>query len=351
MKKKRFYKNVKRNQKWTEDVQGRRIDFADKYADGGIYSDKFDYLRPKKKSGSRKLKAYQKVQKLFKLIPIIILAFAVLNLGYAGMSVYMKRHAMPDISGTDGNSQGGFNHSAVELSCEYIDAVSLDGSDILNSVLSEAQAGSYNSVALDIKRSDGTVSYRSGLANIDAFGATAFAATDLKGSVKKLARRDILSVGIVYCYLDNLAAAADPSMAILNGDGSLYEDPRGNIYLDPDSELAYNYIKDIIAEVSKQGITVFLLRGVDLPGDISDGYNDGFEALAARLYGDIGTDIKLIEAVEIALDEEDIENVAEIISNDLNDSQTYYIITSADKTLTKEKLEESGISSYILAEQ
>ena len=351
MRKKRFYKNVKRNQKWTEDVQGRRIDFADKYADGGIYSDKFDYLRPKKKSGSRKLKAYQKVQKLFKLIPMVILALAVLNLGYAGMSIYMKRHAMPDIAGTDGYSQGGFNHSVVKLSGEYIDAVSLDGSDILDSVLSEAQTGSYNSVAFDIKRSDGTVSYRSGLVNIDAFGATAFAATDLKGSVNKLAQRNILSVGIVYCYPDNIVPSADPSMAIQNEDGSLYEDSRGNTYLDPDSELAYNYIRDIIVEVKEQGITAFILRGVDLPEDISGSYNDGFEALAARLYGDIGTDIKLIEAVGITLDEEDLDNIADIISNELNDSQTYYVITSADKTSTKEKLEESGILSYILAEQ
>ena len=349
MRKKRFYKNVKRNQKWTEDVQGRRIDFADKYADGGIYSDKFDYLRPKKKSRSRKLEMYKKVQKLLKLIPIIILAFAVLNLGYAGMSVYMKRHAMPDISGADGALQSGFNHSVLELSCEYIETASLDGSDILDSVLTEAQAGSYNGVAFDIKRSDGTVSYRSGLANIDAFNATASAATDLKGSVKKLARKNITCVGIVYCYLDNVAPSADPSMAVLNGDGSVYEDSRGNTYLDPDSELAYNYIRDIIAEVSKQGITVFLLRGVDLPEAISGNYNDGFEALADRLYGDLGTDIKLIEAVDIKLDEEDIENIEATVSNDLNDSQAYYITTSADRALTKEKLEESGISSYILA--
>lgn len=351
MRKKRFYKNVKRNQKWTEDVQGRRIDFADKYADGGIYSDKFDYLRPKQKSRSRKLETYKKVQKLLKLIPILLLAFAVLNLGYAGMSVYMKRHAMPDISGTDGYPQGGFNHSVVELNCEFIETASLDGSDILDSVITEAQDGAYNGVAFEIKRSDGTVSYKSSLANIEAFNAAASSATDLKGSVKKLARKNITSVGIVYCYLDNIVPSADPTMAVLNGDGSVYEDQRGNTYLDPDSELAYNYIKDIIAEVSKQGISVFLLRGVDLPEAVSGNYNDGFENLAGRLYGDLGTDIKLIEAVDIRLDEEDIENIAAIISNELNDSQAYYIITSADRALTKEKLEESGISSYILAEQ
>lgn len=53
-KRKRFYKNVKRNQTWTEEIQGREIDFADKYADDGIYSDKFDYLRPKKKPKNKR---------------------------------------------------------------------------------------------------------------------------------------------------------------------------------------------------------------------------------------------------------------------------------------------------------
>ena len=347
MRKKRFYKNVKRNQKWTEDVQGRRIDFADKYADGGIYSDKFDYLRPKQKSRSKKLEAYRKAQKALKLIPMLLLALAVLNLGYAGMSVYMKRNAMPDISSIGDTVQGGFNHSVIELSAQRIETISLDGSDILKSVISSAQSGSYNGVAFDVKRSDGTVGYKSALANIDAFDAAAFVAADLKSSVRKLRRANIVSVGIVYCYLDGVAPAADRSMAVQNGDGSLYKDKQGNAYLNPDSELAYNYVKDILAEVSKQGVGVFLLLGVELPGEISGSYNDGFEPLAKRLYGDLGTDIKLLEAVEISVDEKNVDE----ISNDLGDSQAYYITTSADKALIKEKLEESGISSYILAEQ
>ena len=347
MRKKRFYKNVKRNQKWTEEVQGRRIDFADKYADGGIYSDKFDYLRPKRKSRSKKLEGYRKLQKVLKLIPMLILALAVLNLGYAGMSVYMKRNAMPDISSIGDTVQGGFNHSVIKLSAQRIETISLDGSDILRSVISAAQSGSYIGVAFDIKRSDGTVGYKSTLANIDAFNAAAFVADSLKSSVRKLGRENIVSVGIVFCYVDGIAPVADKSMAILNGDGSIYEDKQGNAYLNPDSPLAYNYIKDIISEVSKQGVSVFLLRGVDLPSDISGSYNGGFEALATKLYGDLGTDIKLLEAVEISVDEKNVDE----ISNDLGDSQAYYITTSADKALIKEKLEESGISSYILAEQ
>ena len=54
MKKKRFYKNIKRGSKWTEEENGYPIDFADKYiSDEGIYTDKFDYMRPKTKKKKR----------------------------------------------------------------------------------------------------------------------------------------------------------------------------------------------------------------------------------------------------------------------------------------------------------
>ena len=49
MKKKRFYNNKKRNEKWTEQPQGRKISFADKYIDSGSGSDKYDNRRSKEK--------------------------------------------------------------------------------------------------------------------------------------------------------------------------------------------------------------------------------------------------------------------------------------------------------------
>ncbi len=77
-KRKRFYKNVKRNQTWTEEIQGREIDFADKYADDGIYSDKFDYLRPKKKPKNKRKKLRKKIKKIFRVIGCILIGIAIL---------------------------------------------------------------------------------------------------------------------------------------------------------------------------------------------------------------------------------------------------------------------------------
>ena len=96
MKRKRFYKNVKRNTKWTEEEKGYPIDFADKYAsDEGIYSDKFDYMRPKIKK-KRKHKA--KARTLLKRLGIAVLCFAIICVGYTCMDVFMLRNGMPEMS-------------------------------------------------------------------------------------------------------------------------------------------------------------------------------------------------------------------------------------------------------------
>lgn len=364
MKKKRFYKNVKRNQQWTETQPGREIDFADKYMSGeGIYSDKFDYMRPKIKK-KRKRKA--DFGKFAKRLGAAAVCFLIISVGYTGMDVYMQRHTMSqDYSGGSSEDGGVFNEIALNLKSEYAESVSLDGSVMLDSVISELSQSGCNSVTFDLKRSEGSVGYKSALSTVDTYGAIAFPATDLKGSVEKLQAQDILAVGRIYCYLDNLVPVKDSSAAVLNRDGIPYSDSKGNTYLNPDSETAYRYIKDIIAECAQTGITVFVLDGVDLPDEISEGFNDGFDYLAKRLYADLGTDIKLLKAVNVSLnqdakaadgedsDEEPsaLENeISQKLSSEQDSNEIYYITAAADKTAVKEKLEESGIQSYILAD-
>lgn len=366
MKKKRFYKNVERNQKWTEEEIGHPIDFADKYlSDEGIYSDKFDYMRPKIKKKRRK-KA--KLEKLFKHLGIAVACLLIISVGYTGMDIYMQRHAMPEkLSDISSISSGAINEVSLDLKSKYTQSVSLDGSVMLDAVITELTEGGYNSVAFDLKRSEGSIAYKSALANVDTYGAVAFPATDLKTSVERLTSQDILAVGRVYCYLDNLVPEKDHSSALLNGNGVPYRDSKDNTYLNPNSETAYKYIKDIISETMDMGITVFVLDGVNLPEEIADDYNDGFEYLSQRLYNDLGTGIKLLEAVNITLNENTAQtddengngdnnnesNLNEIenkMSNNPDNSKVYFITTKADKTKTKENLEESGIPSYILAD-
>lgn len=355
-KRKRFYKNVKRNQTWTEQVQGREIDFADKYADDGIYSDKFDYLRPKQKPKNKKKRLKKKAKKFFKATGSILICIAVIFAGYAAMDVYMIRHRMPDLASavSDKDNEDGFNKISLNIQGCYIDSVSLDDAVMLSSVISDMQSYSFSSAVFDIKRADGSVAYKSALANVDVYGAVAFPSAKFKESVEELTASDILPVGVVSCYRDHLVPAENNSLAVLEENGSLYEDNNGNTYLNPNSDAAYKYIKDIIAEAGSLGVKVFVLNYTELPNDISEKYADGFDILSEKLYNDIGTDIKLLDAVNVSLSDKAADDgsneISEKIKGSLRENQVYYIKTSADKYLIKEKLEESGISNFILAD-
>ncbi|MDE6111495.1 MAG: putative glycoside hydrolase, partial [Eubacterium sp.] len=347
-KRKRFYKNVKRNQTWTEEIQGREIDFADKYASDGVYSDKFDYLRPKSKPKNKKKKLRKKAKKTMKIIGYVFICLAIVFAGYAAMDVYMIRHRMPDLADAVSDKGDGFNKVSINLESYYIDSVSLDNAVMLSSVISDAQSYSFSSAAFDIKREDGSVTYRSALANVDTYGAVAFPSAKFKESVEELTNSDILPVGIVSCYRDNVVPAKDSTLAVLDN-GKVYTDNNDNTYLNPNADSAYRYIKDIIAEANSQGVKVFVLSNTRLPNDIREKYSDGFDAISAKLYADIGTDIKLLEAVDVSLSDkaadDDSDEISEKIKNNPRENQVYYIKTSADKYLIKEKLEESGITN------
>ncbi len=378
MKKKRFYKNVKRNLKWTEEEKGYLIDFADKYlSDEGVYTDKFDYMRPKVKK-KRKHKA--RARTFLKRAGITLLCLLIIGVGYTAMDVFMMRNGMPvRYSDIEPDTQSSINEMKLDLQCAFEESISMDGSVILDSVITELTQGAYNSVMFDIKREDGTIGYQSALATVDTYSAVSLAASDLKTSAQKLNEQDILAVGRVYCYLDNLVPARDRSAALLDSNGLPYTDSQGNTYLNPNSETVYKYIKDIIAEAADMGVTVFVLEGTDIPESAGEGYADGFETLAARLYEDIGTDIKLLEAVHINADDalrssvqeettageetqekeeetaQAAENitaaVAELFSEELSTDRVYYVTTSLDIGEVKTILEESGIESFILANE
>lgn len=378
MKKERFYKNVKRNLKWTEEEKGYPIDFADKYlSDEGVYTDKFDYMRPKVKK-KRKHKA--RARTFLKRAGITLLCLLIIGVGYTAMDVFMMRNGMPvRYSDIEPDTQSSINEMKLDLQCAFEESISMDGSVILDSVITELTQGAYNSVMFDIKREDGTIGYQSALATVDTYSAVSLAASDLKTSAQKLNEQDILAVGRVYCYLDNLVPARDRSAALLDSNGLPYTDSQGNTYLNPNSETVYKYIKDIIAEAADMGVTVFVLEGTDIPESAGEGYADGFETLAARLYEDIGTDIKLLEAVHINADDalrssvqeettageetqekeeetaQAAENitaaVAELFSEELSTDRVYYVTTSLDIGEVKTILEESGIESFILANE
>ncbi len=303
MKKKRFYKNKKRNTKWTEEPQGRKISFADKYATDGTAS-----------SERATRKGFTKAQrdKLLRRIIIAVLCFAVISVGYIVTDIHMIRNSMPQASAEDDNT--GVKLVELSIKAGEVQPLSFDAGTMLESVIKEEASLGYTSVCFDLKRDDGTVGYQSLLATISAYGAISSPATDLKGSVEMFIQNDILPVARISVYKDNIAARADTANAVMI-DGGIYEDSNGTAYLNPDSEGTYNYIKGIIEEAKGMGINVFVLDNYDLPSDISDNFNDGFDAISKKLYADFGDEIKLVKSVSVSVDSAEYEAIEDQLSS------------------------------------
>ncbi|MCC8073203.1 MAG: hypothetical protein LIO62_03665 [Clostridiales bacterium] len=346
MKKKRFYNNKKRNSKWTEEQKGRKIDFADKYIEAGSGFDKFDNRKPtKKKKGITK----EKLRSFLKKAITAVLCLCVVGIGYTAMDVYMERNSMPAATDEEETSAG-IGDVAVQFRAMQVQSISLDNGVMLTAVVDDTEENGYDAVAFELKRSDGTVGYTSSLATVDTFGAVSSNSAQLEKSVQYLTENDIIPVGEISCYKDNIAPQSNMDLAVTD-DGGLYTDSEGNTYLNPDSDAVYDYIKSIIEEVNGMGVSVFVLSDYDLPDDISKSYNDGFDTLSQKLYDDFGSDIKLLKCEQVTIsDESDAtveEQIEEKITENISDD-TVFLITAPDEEEVKQALDENNIVNYII---
>lgn len=352
-----FHNNENRNQKWTEEPKGRVIEFADKYAVDDNSGNKFS--KPQY-NYSAAIKAKEKKQKKIKSALVTFLCAVLICVGYTAMDVHMIRSAYPaehmrqNIE--SGNAQGDLADAVLDINARKIESVSLDSSVMLSSVIEEVTQEGYTSVTFDAKRSDGTIGYQSSLASVDTYNAISSAASKPAASVKELLDNDILPIARICCYKDNIVPVQASALAVKNGE-KVYTDENANTYLNPDNEIVYGYIKDIIQECCGYGITVFVLYGCDLPEDIKGNYNGGFDSLSAKLQKDLGNSVKLFEEVDVQINGKDdasnkVTNSA--IKKDiaqfakLNKNQIYYITSKAGRDKVTDQLTANGISRYII---
>lgn len=357
-KRKRFYNDNKRNQKWTEEEKGRKIDFADKYIEGGESPNKFT-----KGSNSAKSTAIKKAkkQRRQKNLLIAIACVLLICIGYTAMDVHMTRNAASfSHNETRSNEESGMRDMNISFISYRTESMSLDSSVMLSSVINDTASLGFTSITFDAKRSDGTIGYASKLASVDTYNAASSPASKPKASVKELLANDLLPIARIACYKDNVAPEFIPQAAITTKGGKLYKDEDGNTYLNPDNETTYNYIKDIIVELRGMGVQVFVLNETDLPSELSEKYRGGFDSLAKKLYNDIGSDIKLLEEIDVEIKGKDpksgeITNYA--IKQDIkkfektDKNKTYCIKSKIGSKRLVEQLAKNNVTRYILLNQ
>lgn len=347
MKKKRFYNNKKRNEKWTEPPRGRKINFADKYVDAGKGSDKFENRRPKEK---KPFFTKEHFEHLARYLIVAVACFIIIGTGYTLMDLYIERNAMP-LTQSDDSSSADMSSLTIQLKSKRIEPLSMDGDIMLDAVIDEVTEGGFSSVTFDLKRDDGTIGYDSALATIDMYGAELSPASDAKKSVSEFTANDILPVGRISCYKDNIVASGDLTAGITEN-GRLYRDRNDNAYLNPDSESAYGYIRGIIEEAKGLGINIFVLDNYDLPEELN-GYSDGFDALADKLYHDFGNDIKLFKSIPVSITSDNAKAIQEEWAEktqNLYGADIVFNVTAKDAQGVKQFLDMQDNVNYIITE-
>lgn len=356
-KRKSFYNNKHRNEKWTEEPKGRKIDFADKYAYTDGYSDKYnETTRVAHKTAMRKKE--KKNTDLRRFIAFVT-ALILIGVGYTGMDVHITRYAKPAkaLLNSDSDSYGTMSQLDISLNSLAVDSISLDNSVMLDSVIEDVRSVGYNSITFDAKRTDGTIGYRSSLATIDTYAAQSNFATEPKKSIEKLISNDILPVARICCYADNVVANQSLRLALLK-DGKPYTDKKGNAYLNPANDSTYAYIKDIVTELYDFGVTVFVLTGCDIPKDAGDVSGDGFDTISKRLSDSLNGEAKFIQEVDVGINGIDAENgkatdkalKSEIKKlGKIKSTQVYYISTKIDDKKMYKFLRENKELSFIIS--
>lgn len=385
-KRKSFYNNKNRNQKWTEELTGRPISFADKY-DHPEANDNLNNASVKRRTAQ--IQSEKKKKQTNRFIAIIA-CIAIVCVGYTGMQVHIDRHQTPlnNMGSYQQSEDGNMAGVSLEIKSLKVESIGLDASVMLSSVITQVEELGYTSVTFDAKRSDGSIGYNSKLASVDTYNAVSAPAADLEGSVKQLLSSDILPVARICCYRDNLVPSVTTDTTIMTEKG-VYKDSDGNTYLNPDSSITYNYLKDIVTECYESGITVFVLYGCDLPDEISADYQDGFDALVKKLNADLENNVRFYEAVDLEItdanakapenttedytekdttqgdndpsdttdvtDSQETEASTEVTTDpflagkgEIGTDQVYYVKSEADINDTVDILSRNGITSYIL---
>lgn len=350
-KQKRFYSNDKRGQKWTEPEVGRPIDFADKYIEPRTQAGQAELDRERRKKGP----AFQKTTpgQVVRRVLLVLLGLVLLYAGYILMDAWMDLHAMPaaQTDTVDGNT---ISTVALEAKATKVDSLSLDGAVMLDAMMDDLSSGGYTAACFDIKRADGTVGYASTLGTVAAAGAVFSPAGDLRSSCQKLGKNDLLVLGHIVCYPDNVQTAANPAWAVKSGK-TAYTDPAGNRYLNPDSTEVYNYIRSLVEESVRAGVTVFVLEGTELPQAAGTFNHNGFADLSKRLTADLGQDVKFLQPVAVNITSTTTadlkKEVADKCTQNPNENQIY-AITCPEKSrrAVKQLLDDRGCTCYLITE-
>ena len=152
----------------------------------------------------------------------------------------------------------------------YMPGEKLTDTGYIKSLVRNIKRKDYNSVVIDFKTENGTLSFFSNSKIALLAKCSGIDNETVEKAIEIFENADITIIGRVYCFKDAAASESNPELAVkyMNSDVPWLDKPEsegGKTYLNPYSKQARKYLIDAIKQVNSFGIRNLLLEDADFP--------------------------------------------------------------------------------------
>lgn len=126
----------------------------------------------------------------------------------------------------------------------------------------ELEKEGQNAMVIQLKTSDGHLSYRSGIGMADSYSVNG--EEEIRSAVEQMKKDNVYLVAEIATLMDDSMALRNVPLALKDSSGQVINDSGGS-WLDPYNRGTRQYITDIMAELADMGFDEVLLTGIAHP--------------------------------------------------------------------------------------
>lgn len=156
----------------------------------------------------------------------------------------------------------------------YVTAYSAGGSR-MDSLLELIDTTELNSMVIDVKDDEGYITYKTDNPALQELGEPKNFIGDIGKLMDRLEEHDVYPIARIVVFKDTILAKKNPEMSFVKGDGTVWSNKGGDMFVNPYNEEVWKYNVDLAKEVAELGFKEIQFDYVRFP--------EGFEKRADSL--------------------------------------------------------------------
>lgn len=150
----------------------------------------------------------------------------------------------------------------------YLTGYSASSSSMLDYVAGLSETAGVNAVVIDVKDWSGNVFYRTGVEEVERYGAHKILISDIDSLIEKFHQKDILVIARIALFQDPILANARNDLALHSkSSADLWLDNKGIAWVDPSSKEVWNYNVAIAQDCLSSGFDEINFDYLRFPSD------------------------------------------------------------------------------------